>query len=278
MAEKQFIQNDPEQILADTIATYQQKTGQKLNPADAERLVVDCMVYREMILRADIEHLMRQNFVQYATGDNLDAWGELFGVTRLEGESDDNYRERILASTQGSIGTLEAYRQRILSTPGVSDVRIFRKTDDNTLPPGVVRLIPIMETLTGDMTPAGTVHDTALEKVIMESIDAADFGIIGAMFLFQKVVPVPINGNISVRGILNYPQEQLIRNITRKINDYFNRLSLTFDSQFGAFDLEREILTADGVLVGGVTLVFNNVPVKRTGEFYVKGNVTVSYQ
>ena len=134
MADKQFIQNDPEQILADTIATYQQNTGIRLNTADPERMLINCMAYREMILRGNMEYLMRQNFVQYASSDNLDDWGELFGVIRLDGESDDNYRQRILSSTKGTIGTLEAHRQRILATPGVCDIRIFRKSDDNTLP------------------------------------------------------------------------------------------------------------------------------------------------
>ena len=54
MAEKQFIPNDPEQILSDIIASYQRNAGAKLNPADPERLLVDCMGYREMILRGNM--------------------------------------------------------------------------------------------------------------------------------------------------------------------------------------------------------------------------------
>ena len=63
MSEIQFITNDPETILAETIATYQQAAGEVLNPADPERILIDAMAYRESILRARMEFLMRQNFV-----------------------------------------------------------------------------------------------------------------------------------------------------------------------------------------------------------------------
>lgn len=277
MAEKQFIPNDPEQILADTIATYQRNAGVKLNPADPERLIVDCMTYREMILRGQMEVLMRQNFVQYATGENLDEWAELFGITRLEGETDDDLRRRILASTQGKIGTYEAYRQRILIVPGVADIEIIRKYDDDTLPPGVVRLIPIMIQQTEEQTTAGVIHDHALEIAIEESINDKSFGIIGPIFIFREATPVPINGSMTVRGIVNYPREQLEKNVTRRIDDYFNRLSLSFSSEFGAYDLEREVLAADGVLTGGVLISFPNVPTKQRGDFYTKGSITINY-
>lgn len=277
MAEKQFIPNDPEQILSDIIASYQRNAGAKLNPADPERLLVDCMGYREMILRGEMEQLMRQNFVQYASGEALDAWAEIFGLERIEGETDDELRTRILASTRGKIGTHEAYRMRILSVPGVADIDLIRKCEEKTLPPGVVLLIPIMSRQNDELVEYGTVHDEALEQAILESIQARDFGIIGAMFAFRKAVAVPISGSVSVRSVVNYPREQLEKNVQRRIDGYFCKLSLSFSSEFGVYDLEREILVADGVLAGGVVVSFSNVPTKKRGEFYTKGTVTVNY-
>lgn len=277
MADKQFIPNNPEQILADTIAAYERNAGTKLNPADPERLLVDCMTYREMILRGQMEELMRQNFVQYATGDNLDRWAELFGVTRLAEETDDELRRRIIASTRGNIGTCEAYHHRILGVPGVADILLIRKCEDNALPPGVVRLIPIMEQITERQTTTGVVHNQALETTILESIHAKSFGIIGPVFVFRQATPVPISGTLTVRGIVNYPREQLEKNVRQRLDGYFNRLSLSFSSEFGEYDLEREILAADGVLTGGVIVSFPNVPTKKEGGFYTQGDVTIDY-
>ena len=116
-----------------------------------------------------------------------------------------------------------------------------------------------------------------LEMAIQESINAVDFGIIGAVFIFQQAVPVPVNGSVTVRGIVNYPREQLKKNVERRIDDYFNRLSLKFDNEFGAYDLEREILAADGVLTNGVVVSFSNVPTKHLGEFLTKGTVNITF-
>ena len=275
MAEIQFIKNDPEQILADIISEYQRLTGMKLNPADAEMILVDCMAYREAILRGSMEECMRQNFVQYATGVNLDNWGALWGIGREPGETDDEYRVRILAITKGSIGTKAAYFARIMAVPGVSDVLIIQKVDEGSLPPGVVKLIPLRKQLSGNMIEGGGVHDQDLERRIMESITADDFGIIGPVFMFQKAVPVAVNGSIDVRGVLGFDGELLRRNVALKVEEYFGELSRKFSSNFGEFDLERKVLEAEGVLK--VTrMSFPNVPTIGTGEFYTEGTVLIN--
>lgn len=275
MAEIQFIKNDPEQILADIISEYQRLTGMKLNPADAEMILVDCMAYREVILRGSMEECMRQNFVQYATGANLDNWGALWGIGREPGETDDEYRVRILAVAKGSIGTKAAYFARIMAVPGVSDVLIIQKVDEGSLPPGVVKLIPLRRQLSENMIEGGVVHDQDLERRIMESITADDFGIIGPVFMFQEAVPVAVNGVIDVRGVLGFSGELLRRNVALKVEEYFGELSRKFGSSFGEFDLERKVLEAEGVLK--VTrMSFPNVPTIGTGEFYTEGEVLIS--
>lgn len=275
MADIQFIKNDPEQILADTVSEYQRLAGAKLNPADAEMILIDCMAYRESVLRGSMEEIMRQNFVQYATGVNLDNWGSLWGINREKGESDDEYRVRILAVAKGTIGTKAAYFARIMAVSGVSDILIIQKVDDNTLPPGVIKLIPLMRQISERMIEHGAVHDEDLKRRIMESITMADFGIIGPVFIFQEAVPVAVNGIIDVRGVLGFSVELLRQNIALKVEEYFGELSKKFDSSFGEFDLERKVLEAEGVLK--VTRIsFPNVPTIGTGEFYTEGEILIN--
>lgn len=275
MADIQFIKNEPEQILADTVSEYQRLAGAKLNPADAEMILINCMAYREVILRGSMEEIMRQNFVQYATGVNLDNWGALWGINREKGETDDEYRVRILAVAKGTIGTKAAYFARIMAVSGVSDILIIQKVDDNTLPPGVIKLIPLMRQTSERMIEHGAVHDEDLKRRIMESIITADFGIIGPVFIFQEAVPVAVNGVIDVRGVLGFSVELLRQNIALKVEEYFGELSKKFDSSFGEFDLERKVLEAEGVLK--VTRIsFPNVPTIGTGEFYTEGEILIN--
>lgn len=270
-----FIPNDAEQILSDTIALYQSKTNEILNPADAERIIIDCIAYRETLIRGSVEHLMRQNFVQYAEGEHLNNWGELFGVSRLNGESDNDYRKRILNSDHASIGTISAYRNRILSVLGVSDVLIERKHNDNALPPGVIRLTPIMVLYVDNMIPQGAVHTPELEQRINDNIYVDDFGVIGVMFEFRKAQPIPLSGTISARSIIGYGNDQLQANIKAKVTKYFADLSLKFDRNFSIYDLERAIETAEGILSIN-TIDFPNIPTKNPGQFYAQGTVTIT--
>lgn len=272
----QFIPNDPEQILAETIASYTAQYGAPLQPADPERLVIDVMAYRESILRGQMEHLMRQNFVQYATAPYLDAWGALFGVVRLIDETDDAYRGRILESTHEAIGTEAAYRSAILAVEGVCDLVIERKNDDPTLPPGVVRLTPLVRSLV-DGVAFGAPHSTQTERAIDAVLYAEAFGVLGPMFVYRRAVPVPISGTITVRPVLGFTAQQIEQNVRKKTIEYFGKLSQSFSSAFGVFDLERAVAAAAGVL--GVTgLDFVNVPTLAPGDFHTIGQVTISVQ
>lgn len=274
MANIEFIKKDPEQILSDTIAEYQRLSGTKLNPADAEMLLIDSMAYRETLLRGSMEHLMRQNFVQYADGQNLDNWGALWGVARQNDETDDEYRVRILAMAKGTIGTKAAYFARIMAIGEVSDIIIIRKSDDNTLPPGVVKLIPLVKYMSENMIEGGTVHNKAQERLITETITADDFGVIGPVFTFQAAVPVPVNGSVEARIAFGANPADVRRSINLKTEEYFGQLSQKFSGEFGVFDLERKILEASGV-TGIINLGFTNIPTKPEGGFYVQGQITV---
>lgn len=276
MADVQFIKNDPEQILADTVSEYQRLAGEKLNPADAEMVLLDCMAYREVVLRGSMEEVMKQNFVQYATGKHLENWGMLWGIEREAGETDDEYRIRILAVAKGTIGTKAAYFARIMAVSGVCDILILQKVEDNALPPGVVKLIPLQRRISDSMVEYGSAHDEDLERRIMESIMMPDFGIIGPVFVFEKAVPVTVNGIIDVRGVLGFSGELLRRNVVLKVEEYFGELSQKFDGSFGEFDLERKVMEAEGVLK--VTRIsFPNVPTLGTGEFYVEGEISINF-
>ncbi|MDR1756102.1 MAG: baseplate J/gp47 family protein [Culturomica sp.] len=275
MADIEFISKAPEMILEEMIAEYQRLAGVKLQPADAEMILINCMAYREVILRGGMENLMRQNFVQYATGENLDNWGALWGTGREQGETDDEYRVRILSVAKGTIGTKAAYFARIKAVPGVSDILIIQKFEESILPPGYVRLIPIMETTSANMVSGGGVHDAALERSVLESITAKDFGIVGPVFVFQAAVPVPVSGSVEVRQVYGSTDEQVKRNVALKIEEYFGEISKTFSGKFGVFDLERKVLEAEGV--SRVTRMdFFDIPVTDTGEFYSQGNVIVN--
>ncbi len=277
MEEIIFIDKDPEQILLDTIASFQTQTGLDLNEADPERILIDCMTYRETLLRNGMEYIMRQNFVQLAEGTSLDYWGGLFAVVRLENESDDDYRERILLANKGNgLGTKAAYSSRILSLPDVADVLLFSKNDLPELLPGRVRIIPIKK-VTNNFIDSGVIHDAELETAIIEAITTDDFGVIGNMFEFNQAVPVLIDGTVNVRSVDGCDAQVLTDNIDYQLERYFGQLSLLFSSEFGLTGITNYLLNAEG-LQQIVNLNFENVPVLQTGEFYQRGEIVINIE
>lgn len=83
LPEPSFIERDAVKVTQELIALYEQITGKKLYPAQVERVLIDLIAYREMLLRIAIQEAAKQNLVEYATYPMLDYLGELVGVKRL---------------------------------------------------------------------------------------------------------------------------------------------------------------------------------------------------
>lgn len=107
----EFISRDVSTITNEIIQMYESLANKKLYPAQADRVFIDVIAYREMLLRSAINETGKQNLVAFASGVMLDYLGQFFGVTRLAGESDDNLRERIRLApeTYSTTGSRRAY-------------------------------------------------------------------------------------------------------------------------------------------------------------------------
>lgn len=82
MAKVAFIENDPDQIVADCIAQYEQLANRKLQPGQAERLLIQVFAYRETLVRSGINVTGNQSLVNNATGSALEELGVIVGVVR----------------------------------------------------------------------------------------------------------------------------------------------------------------------------------------------------
>lgn len=78
-----FISSDVEDIVAALITFYETETGQKLSPAQIERLLINAWAYREALVRSGVNEAAKMNLVAFAIGVILDYLGQLVGVTRL---------------------------------------------------------------------------------------------------------------------------------------------------------------------------------------------------
>jgi hypothetical protein len=273
-----FINKDPEAILNDIIAYYQSLSGTTLNDADPERILIDIMAYREVLTKNQMEWLMHQNFVQLAEGVLLDYWGTLFGILRIINETDDLYRERILAANKAvGIGTKAAYKAQILSLATVADVLLYSKNDDNTLLPGRVRIVPIMKVL-NEITQiaSGEVHNLALEASILQAILSDEFGVIGNVFQFSAAVPVEIDGIISVRRTIGFDEGTFAANLEFQIARYFGQLSLIYDAEFDITVLNSYLANVEGL--GQVLSLTFDVDALSEGQFYQRGLITVNIE
>lgn len=83
LPEPNFIDRDVTKITQELISQYETMTGKTLHPAQVERVLIDLIAYREMLLRIGIQEAAKQNLVEYARYPMLDYLAELVGVKRL---------------------------------------------------------------------------------------------------------------------------------------------------------------------------------------------------
>ncbi len=211
---------------------------------------------------------MKQNFIQTATGERLDYWGQIFAVSRSEGEADDTYRERLLGgvSNRLAVGTKNAYKDKIMESPIVLDALVENTADDVGILAGTIRLT----VLTSD------VDFTELQKLeIVRSLQTNDFGMVGDEFVFRNVDVLPIDGEITIYKNLDVDSEQLRDGVDGKIEEYFSELKSSFGREFGKNDLERKLLQIEGISRVHL-LTFENIPVLDSGAIHSRGNIQIN--
>ncbi|EIP4092160.1 baseplate J/gp47 family protein [Salmonella enterica] len=131
IAEPDFIDRDPAQITSEMIAQYEEASGKKLYPAQAERLLIDLFAYRENLVRIAIQEAAKQNLVAYSRAPMLDYLGELVGVHRLPAQA---------AKTTLQFSVTQAAKSNLVIPQGTrasaSDSVMFAADEDVLLPAG----------------------------------------------------------------------------------------------------------------------------------------------
>lgn len=84
LAEPHFVDRDAAAITRDLVRMYEELTGRTLYPAQAERLMVNVIAYRDKLMREAIQDAAKLNLVRYSRGVILDLLGENIGVARLD--------------------------------------------------------------------------------------------------------------------------------------------------------------------------------------------------
>lgn len=79
----QFIERDAQQIITEMVADYESRVGRRLEPAQVERLIINALAYRELLLRNQVQEAALQNLLSFARAPMIDYLGELLGVKRL---------------------------------------------------------------------------------------------------------------------------------------------------------------------------------------------------
>lgn len=79
----QFVDPDPDLVVAGLVTRYESLTGKRLQPGQIERLEFNSVAYRISLLLNAINETANSCLIAFATGVTLEALAELMGVTRL---------------------------------------------------------------------------------------------------------------------------------------------------------------------------------------------------
>ena len=155
LPEPEFVARDPAKLVDEVVADFERETGRTLYPAQVERLLANVLAYRESLFREALQDAAKLNLVRYSRAPILDMLGENVGVSRLAGEDDERFRERITLAPEAfsNAGSVGAYRYHAKSAhvdvidgsvvgPDIA-VQNGAVVSLNNVPPGVVRLYPL---------------------------------------------------------------------------------------------------------------------------------------
>lgn len=116
LPEPVFFHTDAEQIKSECIAYYEELTGTKLSPGQAEMFIINVLAYRELLYRVSGNEAGKQELLSFARYPMLDYLGELVGVTRLPASKATCTIQFNLVNGHGSLVIPEGIR--VSSTDG----------------------------------------------------------------------------------------------------------------------------------------------------------------
>jgi phage-related baseplate assembly protein len=124
-----IIELSPEQIVTEMVQWYENETGNTLQPAQVERLIINAWAYRESLLRGQVQSAALQNLVSFSTEPILDYLGELTGVVRNEAAPALVTIEFSLIAGHGGVTIPQG--TRVASTDGLA---VFATQNDIIVP------------------------------------------------------------------------------------------------------------------------------------------------
>lgn len=129
----EFFDRNVNEIVEEMIAFYEAQTGKTLQPAQPERLVINMMAYRELLLRNAANDAAKQNLVAFSRYPFIDYLGELVGVTRLPAAAATCTLEFTLVAGHGNVvipeGTRVSTQDGLAVFATIEDVAITAGTD-----------------------------------------------------------------------------------------------------------------------------------------------------
>ena len=133
--------------------------------SDPAMILLEVCAYRELLLRNRINEAAKATMLAYATGSDLENLGAPLGVQKLEGESDDQLRQRIQLAPEAftNAGSVGAYTFHALSAS--SDIKSVSVKSPN---PGEVLVIILSKT--GNGVASEELIDAVLEKLSEEDV------------------------------------------------------------------------------------------------------------
>jgi phage-related baseplate assembly protein len=96
--------------------------------SDPVTSVLDTYSFREYLLRIRVDTAVKATLLKFATGNNLDNIAANFAITRLEGESDASFRDRIQQTgpNPSTAGTKTHYRSKALAVSSdIKDINVY---------------------------------------------------------------------------------------------------------------------------------------------------------
>lgn len=127
MTDVVFCSSNSEDIEKNIIETYEAAAGIKLYPADPVRILLQGLAYIIAHQREVINNACKQNLLRYATGEHLDALGEITGTGRIP----ESY-----ASVTVKFHRAEGSKEVIFIIKGLrvtADGKIYFQTDEDAL-------------------------------------------------------------------------------------------------------------------------------------------------